>query len=301
MRLASIAALAAAAVVALAAPATACSLDGATGPISSVISSVGSALGLKSPTPAATTTTATCTTCSACAGGSSAASGGATSTGSCSKGAVGSTAPAGGGSVTNNFVTNNFITNNAAGAEGAAGGAGGSSPQAVPFTFASGAKGGGGGGGAGGGGLGGFSGGSNAISGTPINPSSDLGPIMAGAGQSSGGAGEPIMLASVGDGDGSSYPGFGTVVSKPDAGDFTTPGISVAAVSADEPDGKNQPFIGMASPATNDTITAGAGFELDGTPASTGGSPTSRGTFVLAGLIGVAVVGAGWAWKSALM
>ena len=295
MRLAFIAPLAVAAAVGVAAPAAACSLDGATGPIGGVITSIGGALGLTSRPAAPTTTASTC-------GGGSTPGAGSTSSG-CANGTAGA-GLAGAGSVTNNFITNNFITNNNTTGDGTQGTTG-TTPtgQTLPLTFPAGASA-GGGGGAGGGGFGGFSGGGNAISGTPINPSSDLGPILAGgqANGGGGGAGEPIMLASVGGGETGGASPFAAVASMPDEGPAMTPGVTVASLPAvDQGSGNSESFIGMALPKTGETQIASASeFGLDGPPAVSG-TPPSNGTFMLAGLIGVAVMGAGWAWKSALM
>jgi hypothetical protein len=79
-----------------------------------------------------------------------------------------------------------------------------------------------------------------------------------------------------------------------------TPGVKFASTPAAAP--SDEPMtVAMASPKTGGAASpdTSSGFGLDGPPLAGGSLPSGMsGTMMLAGLIGVGVLGAGWAWKS---
>jgi hypothetical protein len=163
--------------------------------------------------------------------------------------------------------------------------------------------GGGGGGGGGFGGLGGGFSGSSSAGGSPINPSSESSVQMfAGGGSSSGGGGtvnvaDPITLASL-----SPTPNenAGSIVmaSADPSGQPGMPSIALATLPAPTGGTDDLMAVAMASPKTAQPAS-GEGFGFEG-PASGSTAPTSgyAGTTMLAALIGVGMLGAGWAWRS---
>jgi hypothetical protein len=210
---------------------------------------------------------------------------------------------------TNNFITNNFITQAQEDPQGttttaAAGGA--TTPTATPTAFAFPPSAGGGGAGGGGIGGGGGFGGSSSVGGMPINPSSDYvyTPYASGSGGSSGGGGgvsggDPIALASLG---GAPMGGgtFAMASSDTEPGPLTA-GVTMASLPAAGGGSDDTMTVAMASPRTTGSASpdGSAGFGLEG-PASAAGPIASGfgGTTMLAALIGVGVLGAGWAWRS---
>jgi hypothetical protein len=128
----------------------------------------------------------------------------------------------------------------------------------------------------------------------PINPSdgftSTASPLFGGA----SGTGGTTTTASADD-----TPIGGMLASMPSGSEGPTPGVKITSAppaSSDEPG-----TVAMASPKTEGAASGdtSSGFGLDG-PAFAGGPLPSgmSGTMMLAGLIGVGVLGAGWAWKS---
>jgi hypothetical protein len=173
-------------------------------------------------------------------------------------------------------------------------------------TVALGPSGGFGGGGGGVGGLGGgFSGGSS-VGGSPINPSSELGGVQmfASGGTSSGGGstspGDPIALTSL-----------ATMAADGETGNFVmaasdrpgvqplTPSLSMASLPSPIGGGSDDLMTVAMVSARTAPSTGSDGFGFDG-PASTSGSHHAgyASTTMLAALIGVGMLGAGWAWKS---
>lgn len=319
MRLAIIAPLALAAVVGLSTAAAACPVDNVTGPITDILNTVTNVLGLTSPTTPTTTDVVstvdtTCTACSACGSTPTGSSGptGPTTSGACSKakGLLTNTASAltsPDGSITNNFITNNFITNDTTtttAADGATPAATGTTTAATgPFALTAGTGGGGGGVGGGGGGLGGggFGGSNTGISGMPINPSSDLAafvvPMSAGGGMGGTTFNE---LAAGGGGDGGQTSDVNFAMASPGTDGPLTAGVTLASLPASQ--GGDEPFVGMASPKAGpgSAVAATSPFGFDGPASAADGPPPGAdyGALMLAGLVGVGVLGAGWAWKS---
>jgi hypothetical protein len=199
--------------------------------------------------------------------------------------------------ITNTTITNNIFTTTASEqtSQGAA--------TAQTTTPAPSAGGGGGGGGIGGLG-GGFSGGSSA-GGSPINPSSESSVQMfaAGGGTSGTGSGpsndDPIVLASMS----TTTPGesVGTLpmaLFDPSTEPAVAPGIALA--TAPEPLGGSDDSmtVAMASPTTA-APASGDGFGFESRPSGSRSHASGyAGTTMLAALIGVGMLGAGWAWRS---
>jgi hypothetical protein len=94
---------------------------------------------------------------------------------------------------------------------------------------------------------------------------------------------------------------FAMAMADAPAGGPVTQGVSLAALPTPK-DADEAYTVAMASPAGSPSAsltTADSGFGLEG-PAATGGMVPKgfSGTTMLAGLIGVGVLGAGWAWRA---
>jgi hypothetical protein len=214
--------------------------------------------------------------------------------------------PIGGGTTTNTTNITNNTTNNTTNITNVTA----AEPQTGQPTQAALALGPGGGSGAGGGGGfggmgGGFSGNSGS-GGTPINPSDTPSTQMAGSGSSSNGGGgggatfsSPITMASLGS---TTTDGPGNVVMMATADQSSdqplTPGVSLATGPAPVSGADDAMTVAMASPKTERPATSdGFTFEGQATPASSR-APGTVSTTMLAALIGVGMLGAGWAWRS---
>ena len=82
-----------------------------------------------------------------------------------------------------------------------------------------------------------------------------------------------------------------------------TPSVKIASVAAMPASTEAPVTVAMASPKTEGSASASpdtsSGFGLDGPGFAGGPVPKGmNGTVLLAGLVGVGVLGAGWAWKS---
>jgi hypothetical protein len=212
-------------------------------------------------------------------------------------------------------ITNNFITNNAAAQQGtadqgttaqgaASAAAGGATAAPSSPAFAPSAGGGGIGGGGGGLGGGGFSGGSS-ISGTPVNPSSDLGIVgvqgFGGGSSPTGGGGltDSFALASLA-GGATEGVGFGMGSPETSAGALTA-GVTFGSLPATTGATDDAMTVAMVATKGDDSASAddASAFGLD-EPAPAGAPLASPfgGTTMLATLVGVGILGAGWAWRS---
>ncbi len=332
MRVAIIASLAFATVAGTAPATFACSLDGGTitGTITSVVSSVGSVLGIggTTTTPSDSTTVASLP--------SDSTTNNTTTNNTTTNNFLtniynyflsltpdqfqafltalglpvpGTTAPVATAQGTTAPVTTAAAPGAATGTSAPAGTS--TTPTSTPVAFAPSSGGSGaGGGGAGGGGIGGggFSGSSSGGGGMPINPSSSF-VSQSFTGGSSGGSSTggvftgsgPITIASLG-ADGPSGEG-GVAMASPDtmpAGPLTT-GVTVASLPTNAGGNDNAVTVAMVSPKPEPSASPAGGseFGLEG-PAADGGPIAAGfgGTTMLAALIGVGVLGAGWAWRS---
>jgi hypothetical protein len=304
MRVAMIALLALPVVAGIASPAFACPLGSSTGPVSQLPCTV-----LKL----------------ACGGSTTTPPGGTTPVGTTpgpvttTPGTEPGTDPTSGNTTINNTTNNitNNITNNFFNGltpeeiEAAKNGKPTTTTTASTtpaFAFpASGAGGGVGAGGGGGLGGGSFSGGSS-VGGMPINPSADLAfSPVSGVTSSSGSSGGGFFstttttLPSSGSGGGTTTTS-GFVLAAGEAASFgpITPGVSLAALPA--PKGGDDSYtIAMASPATAAAVSPSvpsSGFGLEGPAADAPMKAGVGGTPMLAGLLGLGVLGAGWAWRA---
>jgi len=275
MRVAIIALFALATVAGTAPAASACPLESG-GPVEQVIAAAGGAagavgemLGLTSPAPppggAGTTSNSTSNT-----------------------------------TTTNTFVTNNFITN---GATQGTGTQGATTAGITPFTFGGGGGGIGGGGGGMGGGFGGGFGGGTTVGGMPYNPSNDyVYQPYAGGGTNGGGGGvffaDPSAVAATAGGQ-TGNASF-AMASAPDSTDGPlTAGVTMAALPTPASGDDSFPAA-LASPRTDGAASPGSsgfGFEGPAQPAAPIASAFGGTTF-LAALIGIGVLGAGWAWRA---
>jgi hypothetical protein len=196
-------------------------------------------------------------------------------------------------------ITNNFFTT----AEQTPA----TTPTAATTQTAAFAPGGGFGGGGGGGGMGamggGFSGSSSA-GGQPINPSdTSSGQVLASAGTFGGGGGgtttfsDPITMASLG-GAGGTTGNLVMMAAEPSNDQPLTPGIPLMAASAPVNGPDDSMTVALASPRTDrPALLDGVKFEGEAS-ASTAHVPGTANTTMLAALIGVGMLGAGWAWRS---
>jgi hypothetical protein len=167
------------------------------------------------------------------------------------------------------------------------------------------------GGGAGAGGGGGFGGmgggfsGASSAGGTPINPSDTPSVQMVANGSSSSGGGgsptfsDPITMASL---SSMTPDGQGNVVMMAGADQSSdqplTPGVALAGAPAPVSGNDDAMTVAMASPKTEQPATS-EGFAFEGQAASSSSRPPgTANTTMLAALIGVGMLGAGWAWRS---
>lgn len=300
MRVATIALLALPVIAGIASPAFACPLGSSTGPVSQLPCTVLKlACGGSTTTPPGGTTTGPVTTAPGTEPGTDPTSGNPT---------INNTT----NNITNN-ITNNFFNGlTPEEIEAAKNGKPTTTTASTTPGFAFPASGAGGGvGGASGGGIGGGSfGGGSTVGGMPINPSSDLAftPASGFTSSSSGGgigffSTTSSTLPSSGSGGGTTTTSGSFVIGAADAPAASpiTPGVSLAALPA--PKGGDDSYtIAMASPATAAAVSPAvmsSGFGLEG-PASADAPMKAGvgGTPLLAGLLGLGVLGAGWAWRA---
>ncbi|MBM4441825.1 MAG: hypothetical protein FJ027_15535, partial [Candidatus Rokubacteria bacterium] len=138
----------------------------------------------------------------------------------------------------------------------------------------------------------------------PMNPSDGFPPITYAAIGGGGTGAGPGGGAAAGDGGPTLAAGGFTpdvaVAGGAPAGDAPlTSGVTVASLQAGGSD--DDGFVGMASPKTGgaSSLNASPGFGFDGPPSADAPPAGSNyGGMMLAGLVGVGVLGAGWAWKS---
>jgi hypothetical protein len=181
-------------------------------------------------------------------------------------------------------------------------------PTGQPQTLAlgPGTGGAGAGGGGGFGGMGGGFSGSSSAGGTPINPSDTPSVQMVASGSSSGSGGggsptfsDPITMASL---SSTTTGGQGSLMmmaaTDQSSDQPLTPGVALSAGPAPVSGNDDAMTVAMASPKTERPATSdGFAFEGQASPSSSHARGTAS-TTMLAALIGVGMLGAGWAWRS---
>ena len=178
-------------------------------------------------------------------------------------------------------------------------------PTQTALALGPGTGGAGAGGGGGFGGMGGGFSGSSSGGGTPVNPSDTPSVQMMASGSSSSGSGgsgatfsNPTTMASLSSTTTDGPANVMMMAAADQSSEPLTPGVALASGPAPVSGADDAMTVAMASPKTERPATSD-GFVFEGQAApSTSHAPGTANTTMLAALIGVGMLGAGWAWRS---